>query len=207
MPGPRSRRRVPENSDLKFSYKRFAPNYLGPGIRDLAPSRLLRSATALVASVVVATSTALAQATVDGVVYDSISRGVLVGATVQFYGPTDSAGARIRAATTDSRGAFRIAGLPRGRYLAGFFHPSLDSLGLEIPAQTIDVTSDRHAKLATPSPVGLQPSVLSRQTDERLDRDTHRPPARVWIRPTATQRARLRRLERSHRQQEEHLVG
>ena len=100
----------------------------------------------------IACTSALAQASVDGVVYDSISRGTLAGATVQFYGPTDSPNARVVAATTDARGEFRITGLARGRYLAGFFHSSLDSLGLEMPSQVVDLSSDRHTRLATPSP-------------------------------------------------------
>jgi hypothetical protein len=98
---------------------------------------------------------AAAQVAVDGVVYDSISRGVLAGATVQFFGPTDGANPRVAAATTDARGEFRITGLPRGRYLAGFFHASLDSLGLDMPPQVVDLNSDRHTRLTTPSPVSL----------------------------------------------------
>ena len=116
-----------------------------PGTRH---PTVLRSALLLL----LAASTAVAQATVDGVVYDSISRGTLAGATVQFYGPTDSPNARVVAATADARGEFRITGLARGRYVAGFFHSSLDSLGLEMPSQVVDLTSDRHTRLATPSP-------------------------------------------------------
>jgi hypothetical protein len=114
-----------------------------------------------VAMLVVAGPSAAAQATVDGVVYDSISRGPLAGARVQFYGPTDSSNARVLAATTDARGEFRITGLARGRYLAGFFHPSLDSLGLDMPSQIVDVTSDRHTQLATPSPSSLSRTLCS----------------------------------------------
>ena len=113
---------------------------------------LILLATRSLVSLAIISSTAKAQATVDGVVYDSISRAPLAGARVQFYGPTDSSNARVIAATTDGRGEFRITGLARGRYLAGFFHSSLDSLGLDMPSQIVDLTSDRRVRLATPSP-------------------------------------------------------
>jgi hypothetical protein len=115
----------------------------------------------MLAMLVLNGSAVAAQATVSGVVYDSLSLSMLRGATVQFYGPTDGPGARIVNATTDSRGAYRITGLVRGRYLAGFFHASLDSLGLEMPSHVVEVDGDRHADLATPSPRSISRAVCS----------------------------------------------
>ncbi|HEY9226216.1 MAG TPA: carboxypeptidase regulatory-like domain-containing protein [Gemmatimonadaceae bacterium] len=97
-----------------------------------------------------------AQATVEGVVFDSVTRRPLAGASVQLMSTASTATARMLSATADSAGKFRIDDVPRGQYLAGFFHAAVDSLGLELPARAIDITSDRYrVQLAIPSPRGL----------------------------------------------------
>ncbi len=77
------------------------------------------------------------RATVRGVVFDSIAGRPLAAATVQIAGDApDFAG---RAATTDSTGAYSFADLPPGRYLLGFLHPVLDSIGVDLPPSRVEV--------------------------------------------------------------------
>jgi len=106
---------------------------------------------------------------VRGIVFDSIATRPIAGASVQLV-RVDSGHANDRfAASTDSTGAFTIHGVPTGRYLAGFYHPALDSLAFELPDHVVDVASGaKPIRLATPSPktvirtfCGAQPSDAS----------------------------------------------
>lgn len=110
-------------------------------------THLDRASLLLLAVVACAPGRAAAQATVAGVVYDSL-RTVrpLSGAVVLVTG----AG---RTAESDSRGRYVIRDLPRGTWDVTFFHPMLDSLGLGAPIRRIDVGTSGtvHADLATPS--------------------------------------------------------
>lgn len=89
---------------------------------------------------------------VSGIVYDSVARAPLAGASVQLV----EANKRERSytATTDSSGRFEIPRVRSGQYLAGFFHPSLDALGLEPPLKlvTIGATPIDALNLAIPAP-------------------------------------------------------
>ena len=90
-------------------------------------------------------------AVASGVVYDSLARRPLVGATVEFVNATDP-GARPFTAVSDASGRYTITNIPYGQYVAGFFHAALDTLGLEAPPRRVIV--DRIAEridLATPS--------------------------------------------------------
>lgn len=91
---------------------------------------------------------------VRGIVYDSVGRAPLAAANVQLV-PVDAAMHAVarRTAVTDASGAFAVDSLPAGRYLVGFFHPRLDSLGLDPPLRRIDVRAGRAAtiELAVPS--------------------------------------------------------
>jgi hypothetical protein len=90
---------------------------------------------------------------VHGTVFDSIATHPLVGASVQLVRADSGAPSRVLAATTDSAGHFTIRGVPRGRYIAGFFHPMLDTLGLELRDRVVDLRGDTATMtLATPSP-------------------------------------------------------
>lgn len=100
---------------------------------------------------------ALAQTRLEGTVYDSIARRPLGGATVQLYGPTDRPDHATHTVRADSLGRFAIDSLARGSYVAGFFHPSTDSLGLEFPSRTVELRGDRQRlALATPSGASLR---------------------------------------------------
>lgn len=92
------------------------------------------------------------RAVVSGVVFDSLSRHPLADAVVQLAPYPMSAGNVAYAATTDTAGRFQIANVPAGRYMAGFFSPLVDSLGLNIPVRLLDVSgASASLDLAVPS--------------------------------------------------------
>lgn len=76
-------------------------------------------------------------ATVVGSVYDSVAREPLRGATIQLIDAATRAHQYMAAA--DSMGRFRIEGVPTGKYIIGFFHQSVDVLGIESPLQAVDL--------------------------------------------------------------------
>lgn len=89
----------------------------------------------------------------SGIVYDSVGGRPLVGATVQITGATGAIAGKAASATTDTAGRYTVRDLEPGRYVAGFYHESLDTLGLlgEPVAITIG-QADVQRDLATPSP-------------------------------------------------------
>ncbi len=90
-------------------------------------------------------------ATVSGVVYDSITSRAIAGATIEFVNANDPA-ARPTTAVSGADGRYSIRDLPPGSYLAGFFTPALDSLGLEAAPRRVEVsTTTQRVDLATPS--------------------------------------------------------
>jgi len=96
---------------------------------------------------------------VSGVVRDSIARAPLAGAWVQLVA-ADSAGPSARTVLSDSLGRFTLDGVPPGRYLLGFFHPLLDTLGVEAPAREITVRQHAvRADLAIPSAERIRTAV------------------------------------------------
>ena len=99
-------------------------------------------------------------ATVTGVVHDSIAHAPLAGAMVQLVDATNPTRFG-RAAVADSLGRFSIDSVPDGRYTIGFFHPMLDSLGLEPTLREVSVAGQRtvRADLATPSPARLRTAI------------------------------------------------
>jgi hypothetical protein len=107
-------------------------------------------------------------ATITGVAYDSIGRAPLGGAQVQFAA-AGNASARIFSALADSLGRFRIDSVPYGDYLAGFFHPAIDSLGIEVQPRAVRVAMERqHVNLGSPPPAQL----LSAICGDRLKSDS-----------------------------------
>jgi len=103
--------------------------------------------------------------TVSGVVRDSIARTPLVGAVVQLVA-VDSAVRVGRSALSDSLGRFTLTDVPAGRYTLGFFHPMLDSLGLEPPTREVLVDGRQPvaADLAIPSPARLRAAICGPQS-------------------------------------------
>lgn len=104
-----------------------------------------------------------AAASVRGVVHDSIARAPLAGAAVQLV--SAEAFARFgRIATADSLGRYDFGAVPLGRYTLGFFHPVLDSLGIEAPLREvrIDGSEPVRADLAVPSAERMRSAVCGR---------------------------------------------
>jgi hypothetical protein len=97
-------------------------------------------------------------ATISGVVHDSIARRPLAGAIVQLVaGDTRFS----RTAESDSLGRFTLSDVPDGRYMLGFLHPMLDSLGVEAPLREVSVAGHRpvRAELGVPSPARLRAAI------------------------------------------------
>ena len=98
--------------------------------------------------------------TVSGIVHDSIGGKPLAGSVVQLVAsgaPTPLA----RTAISDSLGRFTLDDVPAGRYMLGFFHPMLDSLGVEPPVREVNVAGGLpvRADLAIPSPARLRAAI------------------------------------------------
>ena len=101
-------------------------------------------------------------AAVSGVVHDSVTRTPLAGAMVQLVAADGLARAG-RMASADSLGRYALADVPSGRYTLGFFHPMLDSLGLEPPLREVFVDDGRpvRADLGIPSPARLRAAICT----------------------------------------------
>jgi hypothetical protein len=95
-----------------------------------------------------------AQIVVAGTVSDSVHHKPLAGALVQLV--ADSARI-VKSATTDSLGAYRIDGVPTGSYIIGFFHATLDSLGLDLSPMRIVLrgNAEQRVDLAIPSAANI----------------------------------------------------
>lgn len=107
----------------------------------------------------VSPATAHAATTVSGIVFDSLTGLPLPNADVQLLG--DGASPRVYDARTDVRGHFVVAAVESGSYLAGFFHPRIDSLGIDFPPVRITIEADAptELKLATPSRRSIAASI------------------------------------------------
>jgi hypothetical protein len=102
--------------------------------------------------------------TISGVVHDSISGGPLAGATVQVV-PRDDPSALALTSLSDSIGRYVVNDVPLGNYRIGFFHPMLDSLGIEAPLREVHVDSYSPviADLSVPSPVRFRGAICGAQ--------------------------------------------
>lgn len=102
---------------------------------------------------------------VSGVVLDSISGAPLVGAIVQLVAADNIAGL-VRTDTSDALGWFMFGDVGRGRYLLGFLHPLLDSLGVEAPLREVHVVGrlPLRTDLAIPSPWRLHAAICGEQS-------------------------------------------
>ena len=113
----------------------------------------------------------LSRFVIRGVVFDSIAGRPIAGAVVQVASSNPS---RVPwTATTDSVGAYRIEGLPAGRYTVGFYHDALMALGLESSMRGVQLASDSvvTADLALPSigaVVALRCGTRANRTDRGM---------------------------------------
>ena len=150
-------------------------------------------------------------ALVFGVVYDSVAGRPLTGAMVQLV--ADDSLANIgRTIVADSIGRFTFSDVPVGRYTIGFFHPMLDSLGLEPLLRTVAITGGTavRADLAIPSPARLRTAICGASTAQNSgavligsvrDASGHAPVAGVtviaeWVELTFGAGGMTRRLPR-----------
>ncbi len=94
---------------------------------------------------------------VSGIVFDSLAGLPLGDALVQLVN-ADSLSLPTRTVTSDSSGRYRLMGVPRGRYLIGFMHPMLDSIGIEPrPREVfIDGAGAMRSDLSIPAPTTLR---------------------------------------------------
>jgi hypothetical protein len=150
-------------------------------------------------------------AAVSGVVRDSVARIPLAGATVQLV-VAGNVASLVRTAVSDSMGRFTLGDVPGGRYMLGFFHPALDSLGVDAPMREVYVEGERpvRADLAIPSPAriraaicGPRPALDSSGVLIGVVRDAHdgAPAAGVtvtgeWLELSLTRGAIIRRIRR-----------
>lgn len=98
-----------------------------------------------------------AAATVSGVVHDSLARAPLADALVQIVAADVATTTAGRTTAADSLGRFRFDSVPDGRWLIGFYHPMLDSIGIESPTRELFVAGGRSVRmdLAIPAPARL----------------------------------------------------
>lgn len=103
---------------------------------------------------------------VRGVVRDSLTGRPLGGASVQLL-PQDTPVATPLAADADSSGRYQFAGVAPGRYLLGFDHPRLDSLGMDLPPRVVEVPvgAALDADLAIPSARAIANGVCGARRD------------------------------------------
>lgn len=108
-----------------------------------------------------------AQTLVEGTITDSLSRGVLAGATVQVV-PKAAPWSAGWTVTSDASGRFSFGNLPAGRYTTGFQHPRLDSLGFDAVTSTLEVPPGRAtltADLSLPSAATLRATLCGPRPD------------------------------------------
>jgi hypothetical protein len=120
---------------------------------------------ARVASAEASDTTSSVGASVSGIVRDSIAHAPLANAVVQLVA-ADNPARFGRTASSDSLGRFVFNDVPDGRYTLGFFHPMLDSLGVEAPLRGISVSDHRSVEieLGIPSPARLRAAICGKPT-------------------------------------------
>lgn len=99
---------------------------------------------------------------ITGVVIDSLARRPLPDAWVQLVA-ADSSQVAPQTTTSDSLGRYAFSDVPDGRYHIGFFHPVLDTLGIELPIQVVTIGRQRAVRmdLAIPSPMLVRVSICN----------------------------------------------
>ena len=111
----------------------------------------LRSFPFFVATLLLPAGPVAAQVVVTGTIIDSVASHRLAGALVQMA--SESNARVVKSATTDSLGVYRIDSVAPGTYIIGFFHPKLDSLGIDLSPKRIVIggSGERLVDLAIPS--------------------------------------------------------
>jgi len=97
-----------------------------------------------------------AQATIAGMVFDSLASQPLPNALVQLV--TKANPSEVRSVRSDTTGRFAFDSVAIGQYLIGFLHPKLDSLLLRPPVTSVDIEQPQAAiivALGIPSATAL----------------------------------------------------
>ena len=105
-------------------------------------------------------------ATVQGIVYDSTAGRPLADARVELVREDDPGRTPLHT-TTDAAGHFVLGDVPVGRYLAGFEHPRLDSLGISPPLRRAVVNGGRVLTLTLAIPSAGRLRALLCGADDR----------------------------------------
>ena len=116
--------------------------------------------------VLAAASVRLSAQTISGRVYDSVAKAPLAGATVELVASPPGSTNPIRV-TTDSVGRYTLTDVSPGKYVLGFSHAVLDSIGIEQPFVRIEVGSSpgaRRIDLGVPGPAQILNAVCGTQT-------------------------------------------
>lgn len=118
-------------------------------------------------------ATATTGTTVSGTVRDSLSHQPLARAIVQLVSASDPA-RFTRTENADSLGRFTFSTVPDGEYKLGFFHPLLDSLGIEVPLRNVFVDKLRPVRtdLGVPAASTLRKAMCGRQMANRTSTDS-----------------------------------
>ena len=120
----------------------------------------------LLSSLTTASAAQAPGGSISGTVYDSIARRPLPGALVQVVA-VEGARHFSNSTITDSLGRYRLSSVPGGRFMLGFLHPLLDSLGIEPLLHEVVVEANKHvrADLAVPSPARMRAAICGASDD------------------------------------------
>src|SRR5262245_10042729 len=123
-------------------------------MRNVARALLLMSAAA---SGLCAQTAPTSGRVIRGFVYDSIAKAPLHNPVVQVMFLCSDAEHAVRlTGISDVDGRYEIVDVPDGAFMIGFFHPKLDSLGIEAPIRRVKVGEAGHAMdLSIPSPATI----------------------------------------------------
>jgi hypothetical protein len=125
---------------------------IGDGILPTSASLLL----ALASGALTAQQPAAGTGRATGVVFDSIAGVPLANVMVQFVGTDLSLADRMHSAHSDATGRYELVGLTPGDYMAGFYHQTMDTLGIELGPRLVTIREGTQTiPLATPSPKTL----------------------------------------------------
>ncbi len=144
------------------------PPFLPVPVRPDRIARTLLLTTLATISLSAAAKTHAQGAMVSGTVHDSIARAPLAGALVQLVAD-DSRSSFGQSVMSDSVGNFSFRDVPAGRFMLGFHHDKLDSLGLEPMMRAVTVSGQVvvRADLAIPSSARIREALCGPDSPAR----------------------------------------
>lgn len=113
------------------------------------------------------TANRASRAIVRGFVHDSLAHAPLAGAIIQLVHASDPNGV-VRTAMSDSTGMFLLKDVPEGFFVIGFFHPILDSLGVEPLLHKLYIygTKPVQADLGIPGPSQFRSAICGNESQK-----------------------------------------